>query len=108
MSLLEEITPSPRKVMTLFYLVDTSSSMRGSRIGTLNAAMEESIPLLKEVADGIPEGGLGLNGHCPVSVPELHSICSFPAFGGSLRAAGSRPLHRTKRERKSGVSRETK
>lgn len=50
MSLLEEITPSPRKVMTLFYLVDTSSSMRGSRIGTLNAAMEESIPLLKEVA----------------------------------------------------------
>ena len=27
MSLLEEITPSPRKVMTLFYLVDTSGSM---------------------------------------------------------------------------------
>ena len=50
MSLLEEITPSPRKVMTLFYLVDTSGSMQGSRIGTVNAAMEECIPLLKEVA----------------------------------------------------------
>lgn len=50
MSLLEEITPSPRKVMTLFYLVDTSGSMSGSRIGTVNAAMEESIPLLKDVA----------------------------------------------------------
>lgn len=50
MSLLEEITPSPRKVMTLFYLVDTSGSMSGSRIGTVNAAMEECIPLLKEVA----------------------------------------------------------
>lgn len=50
MSLLEEITPSPRKVMTLFYLVDTSGSMGGSRIGTVNAAMEECIPLLKEVA----------------------------------------------------------
>lgn len=50
MSLLEEITPAPRKVMTLFYLVDTSGSMCGSRIGTVNAAMEECIPLLKEVA----------------------------------------------------------
>ena len=50
MSLLEEITPSPRKVMTLFYLVDTSGSMSGSRIGTVNAAMEECIPLLKEIA----------------------------------------------------------
>ena len=49
MSLLEEITPAPRKVMTLFYLVDTSGSMDGSRIGTVNAAMEECIPLLKEV-----------------------------------------------------------
>ncbi|MCF0134161.1 MAG: VWA domain-containing protein [Blautia sp.] len=36
--------------MTLFYLVDTSGSMGGSRIGTVNAAMEECIPLLKEVA----------------------------------------------------------
>lgn len=50
MSLLEEITPAPRKVMTLFYLVDASGSMSGSKIGTVNAAMEECIPLLKEVA----------------------------------------------------------
>ncbi len=49
MALLEQITPSPRKVMTLFYLIDTSESMSGSRIGTLNASMEESIPLLKEI-----------------------------------------------------------
>ena len=50
MSILEQITPSPRRVMTLFYFVDTSGSMAGSRIGTVNAAMEECIPLLKEVA----------------------------------------------------------
>ncbi|MBQ9437273.1 MAG: VWA domain-containing protein, partial [Lachnospiraceae bacterium] len=30
--------------------VDTSGSMTGTRIGTVNAAMEECIPLLKEVA----------------------------------------------------------
>lgn len=50
MSLLEEITPSPRKVMTIFYLIDTSKSMSGARIGTLNAAMEESVPFLKEIS----------------------------------------------------------
>ena len=50
MSLLGKTSPAPRKVMTLFYLVDTSGSMAGTRIGTVNAAMEECIPLLKQVA----------------------------------------------------------
>ncbi len=50
MSLLEEITPAPRRIMTLFYLIDSSGSMKGTKIGTVNAAMEERIPLLREVA----------------------------------------------------------
>lgn len=50
MSILEEITPSPRKVMTLFYIIDTSESMNGSRIGTVNSAMEECQDLLKKIA----------------------------------------------------------
>lgn len=50
MSLLEEITPSPRRVMTLFYIIDTSESMNGTRIGTVNSAMEECQELLKEIA----------------------------------------------------------
>lgn len=50
MSMLEEITPSPRRVMTLFYIIDTSESMSGSRIGTVNGAMEECRDLLKEIA----------------------------------------------------------
>ena len=43
MSLLEQITPSPRRVMTLFYLIDTSGSMMGTKIGTVNSAMEECL-----------------------------------------------------------------
>lgn len=50
MSMLEEITPSPRRVMTLFYIIDTSESMAGTRIGTVNSAMEECRDLLKEIA----------------------------------------------------------
>lgn len=77
MSLLEEITPSPRKVMTLFYLVDTSGSMGGSRIGTVNAAMEECIPLLKEVAVANDDAEI------KVAILQFSSGCSWvtPASG---------------------------
>ena len=43
MPLLDQVTPSPRKIMTLFYLVDTSGSMTGDKIGSVNSAMEEAI-----------------------------------------------------------------
>ena len=77
MSLLEDITPSPRKVMTLFYLVDTSGSMSGSRIGTVNAAMEECIPLLKEVAHANDDAEI------KVAILQFSSGCSWvtPASG---------------------------
>lgn len=71
MSLLEEITPSPRKVMTLFYLIDTSGSMGGSRIGTVNAAMEECIPLLKEVAAANDDAEI------KVAILQFSSGCSW-------------------------------
>lgn len=77
MSLLEKITPSPRKVMTLFYLVDSSGSMSGSRIGTVNAAMEECIPLLKEVAQANDDADI------KVAILQFSSGCSWitPASG---------------------------
>ena len=43
MSLLEQSAPAPRKIMTLFYLVDTSGSMSGDKLGSVNSAMEEAI-----------------------------------------------------------------
>ena len=46
MSLLDNVAPAPRKVMTLFYVVDTSGSMYGSKIGSVNSAMEEAITSL--------------------------------------------------------------
>lgn len=49
MSLISTGVPAPRKVMTLFYLVDSSGSMTGDKIGSVNAAMEESI--IKDLPD---------------------------------------------------------
>lgn len=41
----------PRRTMTLFFVIDASGSMEGSKIGAVNAAIEEVIPALKEVSD---------------------------------------------------------
>lgn len=45
-----DLTETPRKDLHVFYILDTSGSMQGSKISTLNRAMEESIQALKEVA----------------------------------------------------------
>jgi len=47
-----ERAPVPRRVMTLFFVVDTSGSMEGKRIGAVNTAIEEVIPAIQEVAAG--------------------------------------------------------
>lgn len=71
MSLLEEITPAPRRVMTLFYLVDTSGSMSGSKMGTVNGAMEECQDLLKDVAQANDDAEI------KVAIMQFSSGCSW-------------------------------
>jgi uncharacterized protein YegL len=50
MSLVDNIA-IPRRVMTLFLIIDTSYSMEGSKIGSVNSAIEEVIPMLREVSE---------------------------------------------------------
>jgi len=50
MSLLDNVA-IPRKTMVLFFVVDTSGSMLGSKIGTVNSAIEEVIPELKDLSE---------------------------------------------------------
>lgn len=77
MGLLDNISPAPRKVMILFYLVDSSGSMSGSRMGTVNTAMEECVPLLKEVAQANDDAEI------KVAILQFSSGCSWvtPASG---------------------------
>ncbi|MDR3172337.1 MAG: VWA domain-containing protein [Treponema sp.] len=51
MSLHDEVDAIPRRTMVLFFMVDTSGSMTGSKIGAVNAAVEEIIPELKNLSD---------------------------------------------------------
>jgi len=36
-----------RRTMVLFFVVDTSGSMEGAKIGTLNSAIEDVIPEIR-------------------------------------------------------------
>ena len=50
MSLLDN-APIPRKTMVLFFVVDTSGSMSGSKIGAVNSAIEDIIPELQNLSE---------------------------------------------------------
>jgi len=50
MSLQDAVEAIPRKTMVLFFLLDTSGSMAGSKIGAVNAAIEEVIPELRDIS----------------------------------------------------------
>jgi uncharacterized protein YegL len=41
----------PRRTMVLFFVIDTSGSMVGSKLGAVNTAIEEVIPAIKEISD---------------------------------------------------------
>ena len=49
MSLIDSVEV-PRKVMTLFFIVDTSGSMAGSKIGAVNLAIREVLPMLDDIS----------------------------------------------------------
>lgn len=72
MSLLDQVAPAPRKIMTLFYVVDTSGSMYGDKLGSVNAAMEEAI-----VTD-LPEiSAANDDAEIKVAIMQFSSGCSW-------------------------------
>lgn len=50
----------PRKMMVLFFLIDTSGSMDGTKIGEVNSAIEEILPELADISDSNPDAEVKL------------------------------------------------
>ncbi len=46
----DDVVEVARRTMVLFFVVDTSGSMEGSKIGTLNQAIEDVIPEISEIS----------------------------------------------------------
>ena len=47
-----------RKTMTLFFLVDTSGSMDGDKMGSVNDAIRETVPDLQDLSDSNPDAAI--------------------------------------------------
>jgi uncharacterized protein YegL len=45
----------PRRQMTLFFMIDASGSMIGSKIGSVNDAIENVLPIIGEISDENPD-----------------------------------------------------
>ena len=41
----------PRKTLTVFFLIDTSGSMAGGKISSLNVAIRDTLPMLEQLSD---------------------------------------------------------
>lgn len=50
MSIFDETVEVARRTMVLFFIVDTSGSMKGEKIGTVNQTMEEVVPELRDIS----------------------------------------------------------
>ena len=51
MGLYDEVVEVPRRTMVLFFVIDTSGSMSGAKIGTVNSAIEEVVPAIKDISE---------------------------------------------------------
>ncbi len=47
----DDVVEVARRTMVLFFVVDTSGSMEGAKIGTLNQAIEDVIPEIRDISE---------------------------------------------------------
>ncbi len=55
MPLLDDVVSVPRRTMTLFFVIDTSGSMEGNKIGAVNDAVVNVLPMLDEISQTNPD-----------------------------------------------------
>lgn len=55
MGAFDQVDEVPRRVMVLFFIVDTSASMNGEKITSLNVAVREVLPTISELSTENPD-----------------------------------------------------
>ena len=71
MGLLDDVVSVPRRTMTLFFVIDTSGSMIGNKIGAVNDAVENVLPMLDEISASTPDAEI------KVAALEFSSGCNW-------------------------------
>jgi uncharacterized protein YegL len=70
----------PRRTMVLFFLIDASGSMEGSKMGSVNTAIEEVIPAIREVS------GENADAQIKIAALEFSSGARWITAGGPVEA----------------------
>ncbi len=55
MGAFDEVDATPRRTMVLFFIIDTSGSMSGDRIESVNTAIQEIMPLINDISENNPD-----------------------------------------------------
>lgn len=71
MSLLDDVEGVPRRTMILFFLIDTSGSMSGNKIGAVNDAVVNVLPMLEDISATNPDAEI------KVAALEFSSGCNW-------------------------------
>lgn len=100
----------PKRVMPVFFLIDTSGSMEGKKIGQVNAAIEEMIPELRDISDSQADSEIKMavmkfSTGCEWVTPSLMSLDAFDDWE-PLQAEGLTDLGAAFQELNSKLSKE--
>ena len=96
-SFLGDAQSIPKRIMPVFFLVDTSGSMDGKNIGAVNSAIEEIIPDLRHLSESQADSEIRLavmqfSSGCEWVTPSLMALDSFddwvPLQAGGLTELG--------------------
>ena len=71
MGLLDEQVTVPRRTMTLFFMIDTSGSMMGNKIGAVNDAVVNVLPMLEDISTTNPDAEI------KIAALEFSSGCNW-------------------------------
>lgn len=71
MGLLDDVVSVPRRIMTLFFVIDKSGSMSGNKIGAVNDAIVNVLPMLDEISATNPDAEI------KVAALEFSSGCNW-------------------------------
>jgi uncharacterized protein YegL len=80
MSLFDEVEAVPRKTMVLFFVIDTSGSMMGHKIGSVNQAIDEVIPEIKDIST------TNADAQIKIAVLQFDSGCRWITSSGPIEA----------------------
>lgn len=109
MANIEKDSIIPKKLLPLIYVIDTSGSMQGERIATVNEAMHECEEVLKEKVSEIPDAEIKIgalkfsSGAQWVTKSGLVSLEDF--YWNAVQAAGVTDLGEALKELDSKLSR---